>query len=124
MLHSTYLHLLVSTHRLTARQKKNKAVEQQLSKKMLGNDTTDGVNVYVKLECENPGGSVKDRLAYGMIEWAEKHGHLKPGQTIVEASSGNTGIGLAQVCAVKGVRLVYLHVVNSVSFLFTNAPYF
>jgi threonine synthase len=39
-----------------------------------------GVNVYVKLECENPGGSLKDRLGYGVIEWAEKHGHLKPGQ--------------------------------------------
>ena len=47
------------------------------------------VNVYVKLESENPGGSVKDRLAYGVIEWAEKHGHIQPGQTVVEASSGN-----------------------------------
>jgi cysteine synthase len=66
----------------------------------------DGVDVYVKLECENPGGSVKDRLAMGIIEWAEKHGQLKPGQTIVEASSGNTGIGLAMVCANKGYPLV------------------
>ena len=64
------------------------------------------VNVYVKLESENPGGSVKDRLAYGMIEWAEKHGHLRPGQTVIEASSGNTGIGLAMVCASKGYPLV------------------
>jgi cysteine synthase A len=63
-------------------------------------------DVYVKLESENPGGSVKDRLAIGVIEWAEKHGHLKPGQTVVEASSGNTGIGLAMVCASKGYPLV------------------
>ena len=66
----------------------------------------DGVDVYVKLESENPGGSVKDRLAYGVIEWAEKHGHLHPGQTVIEASSGNTGIGLAIVCATKGYPLV------------------
>ncbi|KAL3941798.1 MAG: hypothetical protein SGARI_000475 [Bacillariaceae sp.] len=66
----------------------------------------EGVNVYVKLESENPGGSVKDRLAVGIIEWAEKNGQLKPGQTIVEASSGNTGIGLAMVCANKGYPLV------------------
>jgi cysteine synthase A len=65
-----------------------------------------GVNVYVKLESENPGGSLKDRLAYGVIEWAEQHGHLQPGQTIVEASSGNTGIGLAMICASKGYPLV------------------
>jgi len=64
------------------------------------------VNVYVKCESENPGGSLKDRLAYGVIEWAEKHGMIQPGQTVVEASSGNTGIGLAQVCAVKGYPLV------------------
>lgn len=50
-----------------------------------------GVNVYVKCENLNPGGSLKDRLALGIIEWAELHGHLKPGQTVVEASSGNTG---------------------------------
>jgi cysteine synthase A len=62
--------------------------------------------VYVKLESENPGGSLKDRLAYGVIEWAEQHGHLQPGQTIVEASSGNTGIGLAMICASKGYPLV------------------
>jgi Pyridoxal-phosphate dependent enzyme len=51
----------------------------------------NGVNVYVKLESENPGGSIKDRLAYGVIEWAEKHGQLRPGQTVIDASSGNTG---------------------------------
>lgn len=66
----------------------------------------EGVNVYVKLESENPGGSVKDRLAMGIIEWAEKNGQLKPGQTIVEASSGNTGIGLAMICANKKYPLV------------------
>jgi len=46
---------------------------------------------------------VKDRLAYGILEWAENHGHLKPGQTVLEASSGNTAIGLAMACAAKGV---------------------
>jgi len=55
-------------------------------------DDPKDVNVYVKLESENPGGSVKDRLAYGVIEWAEKHGHIQPGQTVVEASSGNVSI--------------------------------
>ena len=65
-----------------------------------------GVNVYVKVEAFNPGGSVKDRLALGVIQWAEKHGQLKPGQTVVEASSGNTGIGLAVVCASKGYPFV------------------
>ena len=66
----------------------------------------DGVNVYVKNEAMNPAGSVKDRLAVGVIEWAEKHGMLKPGQTVCEATSGNTGIGLAMVCACKGYPLV------------------
>src|SRR5690348_200646 len=64
------------------------------------------VNLYVKIEAFNPLGSVKDRLALGVIEDAEKKGQLKPGQTIVEASSGNTGIGLAMVCAAKGYPLV------------------
>jgi cysteine synthase len=62
----------------------------------------EGVDVYVKVEAANPTGSVKDRFALGVIEWALAHGELKPGQTVVEASSGNTGIGLAMVCAVKG----------------------
>ena len=66
----------------------------------------EGVNVYVKVESFNPMGSVKDRLALGVIEDAEKKGELKPGQTIVEATSGNTGIGLAMVCAHKGYPLV------------------
>ena len=61
----------------------------------------DGVNVYVKVESFNPMGSVKDRLALGVIEDAEQKGELRPGQTIVEATSGNTGIGLAMVTAVK-----------------------
>jgi cysteine synthase len=65
-----------------------------------------GVNLYVKVEAFNPLGSVKDRLALGVIEAAEKDGSLKPGQTVVEATSGNTGIGLAMVCAAKGYPLV------------------
>ncbi|HRQ47151.1 MAG TPA: cysteine synthase A [Rhodocyclaceae bacterium] len=64
------------------------------------------VNLYVKIEAFNPMGSVKDRLALGVIEDAERRGELKPGQTIVEATSGNTGIGLAMVCAQKGYPLV------------------
>ena len=64
------------------------------------------VNLYAKIESFNPMGSVKDRLALGIIEDAEKSGALKPGQTIVEATSGNTGIGLAMVCAQKGYPLV------------------
>lgn len=66
----------------------------------------DHVNLYVKIEAFNPMGSVKDRLALGIIEHAEKTGALKPGQTVVEATSGNTGIGLAMVCAQKGYPLV------------------
>ena len=66
----------------------------------------DGVRVYVKAELFNPGGSVKDRLAISIIEEAERSGALKPGQTVVEATSGNTGIGLAMVCAAKGYPLV------------------
>ncbi len=65
-----------------------------------------GVNLYVKFEAFNPLGSVKDRLALGVIEAAEKSGDLKPGQTVIEATSGNTGIGLAMVCAAKGYPLV------------------
>ncbi len=65
-----------------------------------------GVELYVKAEFFNPAGSVKDRLAISIIEEAEKRGDLKPGQTVVEATSGNTGIGLAMVCAAKGYPLV------------------
>src|ERR1700735_700379 len=64
------------------------------------------INLYVKVEAFNPLGSVKDRLALGVIEEAERTGKLKPGQTVVEATSGNTGIGLAMVCAAKGYPLV------------------
>ena len=65
-----------------------------------------GINLYVKVEAFNPLGSVKDRLALGVIEEAERTGKLKPGQTVIEATSGNTGIGLAMVCAQKGYPLV------------------
>src|SRR5216110_2824446 len=65
-----------------------------------------GVDLYVKIEAFNPLGSVKDRLALGVIEAAEKSGELKPGQTVIEATCGNTGIGLAMVCAAKGYPLV------------------
>uniref|UniRef100_A0A7V6A5Y5 Cysteine--tRNA ligase n=1 Tax=Desulfobacca acetoxidans TaxID=60893 RepID=A0A7V6A5Y5_9BACT len=64
------------------------------------------VEVYVKLEYFNPGGSIKDRPALAMIEAAEASGELTPGKTVIEATSGNTGIGLAMVCAVKGYRLL------------------
>src|ERR1700757_1502090 len=63
------------------------------------------VNLFVKIEAFNPLGSVKDRLALGVIEDAEQRGQLKPGQTVIEATSGNTGIGLAMVCAAKGYPL-------------------
>jgi len=66
----------------------------------------EGINLFVKIESFNPMGSVKDRLALGIIEHAERTGELKPGQTVVEATSGNTGIGLAMVCAQKGYPLV------------------
>ena len=66
----------------------------------------EGVEVYVKAEAFNPAGSVKDRLALNIIEAAERDGRLQPGQTVVEATSGNTGIGLAMVCAAKGYPLV------------------
>jgi cysteine synthase A len=66
----------------------------------------NGINLYVKAEFFNPAGSVKDRLAISIIEEAEKRGTLKPGQTVIEATSGNTGIGLAMVCAAKGYPLV------------------
>ena len=66
----------------------------------------EGIELYAKLEAFNPLGSVKDRLALGIIDAAERAGALKPGQTVVEATSGNTGIGLAMVCAQKGYPLV------------------
>lgn len=72
----------------------------------VNNLAPDHVTIYVKAEAFNPAASVKDRLAVNVIEEAERNGTLKPGQTIVEATSGNTGIGLAMVCAQKGYPLV------------------
>lgn len=72
----------------------------------VNNLAPDHVRLYVKAEFFNPASSVKDRLAISIIEEAERRGDLKPGQTVVEATSGNTGIGLAMVCAAKGYPLV------------------
>src|SRR6188768_112827 len=72
----------------------------------LGKLAPAGVNVYVKVESRNPMGSVKDRMARAIIERAEATGALQPGQTVIEATSGNTGFGLAMVCAQKGYPLV------------------
>ena len=66
----------------------------------------DNVRLYVKAEFFNPAGSIKDRLAISIIEEAERSGDLKPGQTVIEATSGNTGVGLAMVCAAKGYPFV------------------
>ncbi len=66
----------------------------------------DHVEMFVKIEAFNPGGSVKDRLAFAIINDAEQRGTLKPGQTVVEATSGNTGIALAMVCAARGYGFV------------------
>ena len=66
----------------------------------------DGVEVWTKLERANPGGSIKDRIAVSMIEDAERRGVLKPDTVVIEPTSGNTGVGLAMVCAVRGYRLI------------------
>src|SRR6476646_8621183 len=73
---------------------------------LFNNLGVNGVTLFVKAEFFNPASSVKDRLALNIIEEAERTGALKPGQTVVEATSGNTGIGLAMVCAQKGYPLV------------------
>jgi cysteine synthase A len=78
----------------------------------LANLSPPNVSVYAKIESFNPGGSVKDRLAFAVIEDAERRGVLKPGQTVIEATSGNTGIGLAMVCARKGYPLVIVMAEN------------
>src|SRR5580692_7533126 len=65
-------------------------------------------NIYVKLEFMNPGGSIKDRIGWWMIEDAEKRGVLKPGGTIVEGTSGNTGVGLAIASAIKGYKCIFV----------------
>jgi cysteine synthase len=72
----------------------------------------ESVQLYAKLEAFNPMGSVKDRLALGVVEDAERRGLLKPGQTVVEATSGNTGIGLAMICAERGYPLVIVMAEN------------
>jgi cysteine synthase A len=72
----------------------------------IGKLAPPGANLFVKIEAFNPLGSVKDRLALGVIEAGEQSGDLTPGQTVIEATSGNTGIGLAMVCAQKGYPLV------------------
>lgn len=72
----------------------------------LNNTGPGNVDLYVKVESFNPLGSVKDRLAFAIINDAEKRGQLKPGQTVIEATSGNTGIALAMVCAAKGYPFV------------------
>src|SRR3984957_734696 len=67
---------------------------------------TGKCELFLKLENQNPGGSIKDRVALSMIDAAERDGRLKPGGVIVEATAGNTGLGLAQVATLKGYRLI------------------
>src|SRR5213595_218846 len=75
--------------------------------RLLGDDVAEGVELFAKVESFNPGGSVKDRIGVAMVEAAEAEGRIAPGDTtIVEATSGNTGIALAFVCAAKGYDLV------------------
>jgi cysteine synthase A len=72
------------------------------------NSFEDEVNIFAKMESKNPGGSIKDRICLHMIETAEREGRLRPGDTILEPTSGNTGIGLALVAAVKGYKAVLI----------------
>ncbi|PYL13182.1 MAG: cystathionine beta-synthase, partial [Verrucomicrobia bacterium] len=67
---------------------------------------TGPCHLFLKLENENPGGSIKDRIALSMIEAAEREGHLGPGGTVIEATAGNTGLGLALVAGAKGYRVL------------------
>src|SRR5229473_7274711 len=69
---------------------------------------TGRCRLFVKLESQNPGGSIKDRIALSMIDAAELDGRLKPGGTVVEATAGNTGLGLALVCAVRDYKAVFV----------------
>src|SRR5438105_5562114 len=71
---------------------------------------TEGLSVpiYVKVESSNPGGSIKDRVAVAMVAEAERRGELRAGGTIIEATAGNTGVGLAMVAAVKGYRCTFV----------------
>ncbi|MBW2733913.1 MAG: pyridoxal-phosphate dependent enzyme, partial [Deltaproteobacteria bacterium] len=73
---------------------------------MLHMNPNPKVEILAKLECFNPGGSIKDRVALSMIERGERLGELTPDKTILEATSGNTGIGLAMVAAIKGYRIL------------------
>ncbi|WP_246550320.1 PLP-dependent cysteine synthase family protein [Photorhabdus caribbeanensis] len=73
---------------------------------MLNDRYTKGINVFLKMENINPGGSIKDRIAVAMLERAEAQGELRPGMVVIEPSSGNTAIGLAMACAVKGYRFI------------------
>lgn len=70
--------------------------------------TKEGVNIYAKLECLNPGGSVKDRIGIAMIAGAEKRGELKPGYTIIDATAGNTGIGIALAAVNRGYNIIFV----------------
>ena len=70
--------------------------------------TKEGVNIYAKIEGTSPGGSCKDRVGIYMVEKAEKEGKLKPGSTIIEATAGNTGIGIALAAINKGYKIIFI----------------
>jgi cystathionine beta-synthase len=87
------------------------------------NKLTKGVKatVLAKMESLNPGGSVKDRIGVSMIDVAEREGRIKPGGTIVEATSGNTGIGIALVCSVRGYKAVFV-MTDKCSLTWSSSP--